>query len=232
MRKILKLKNFLLIALAISVSTIALVGCTSELKTSTDTSVSKESEASKEDENNDTDILSNENLPVATMTIKDYGTVKIELYPEIAENTVNNFIYLVNDGFYDGLTFHRVIEDFMIQGGDPTGTGTSGPGYSIKGEFSANGVKNSLKHEDGVISMARSSSYDSAGSQFFIMTSTSTHLDGNYAAFGKVIEGLDIIYKIHSVETNSNDKPLEDVVIESIAVDTKGVKYDNPIKIN
>lgn len=232
MRKIIKLKNFLLIALAISVSTIALVGCTNGSKINKDTSTSKESEVLKEDENNDIEELSNENLPIATMTIKDYGTVKIELYPKVAENTVNNFIYLVNDGFYNGLTFHRVIENFMIQGGDPTGTGTSGPGYSIKGEFSANGLKNSLKHEDGVISMARSSSYDSAGSQFFIMTGTSTHLDGNYAAFGKVIEGLDIIYKIGSVETNSNDKPLEDVVIESITVDTKDVKYDDPIKIN
>lgn len=214
MKKILKIKNLLLIVLAISVSTIALVGCTSKSNTEKNT------------------FTVEDDLPVATMTIKDYGTVKIELYPDIAENTVNNFIYLANNGFYDGLIFHRVIKDFMIQGGDPTGTGTSGPGYSIDGEFNKNGINNPLKHEDGVISMARSSSYDSAGSQFFIMTSVSNHLDGNYAAFGKVVEGLDIIYKIQSVETDSNDKPLEDVVIGSITVDTKGIKYADPIKIN
>lgn len=232
MKKILKFKNVLLIMLAISVSAIALIGCTGESKTEESISSAEEVTTSNEKEVDNTTTLDKESLPVATMVIKDYGTVKIELYPDIAKNTVNNFIYLANDGFYNGLIFHRVIEDFMIQGGDPTGTGTSGPGYSIKGEFTANKVSNSLKHEEGVISMARSSTYNSAGSQFFIMTSTSPHLDGNYAAFGKVIEGLDIIYKIQSVETSSNDKPLEDVVIESITVDTKGIEYDAPIKIN
>ncbi|MDO4534533.1 MAG: peptidylprolyl isomerase [Clostridium perfringens] len=232
MKKILRFKNLLVIIIAISVSTIALVGCTGNLKTDKNISSSEKVITSDEDEGDNVDTVAKEDLPVATMTIKDYGTIKIELYPHIAENTVNNFISLANNEFYNGLIFHRVIEDFMIQGGDPTGTGTSGPGYSIEGEFSANGIKNSLKHEDGVISMARSSSYNSAGSQFFIMTSTANSLDGNYAAFGKVIEGLDIIYKIQSVETDSNDKPLEDIVIESITIDTKGVKYADPIKIN
>ncbi len=169
-------------------------------------------------------------LPIATITIKDYGTVEAELYPHIAPNTVNNFISLSNGGFYDSLTFHRVIKDFMIQGGDPRGDGTGGCDYSIKGEFTNNKFKNDLKHTEGVLSMARSRDKDSAGSQFFIMTKDSPHLDGEYASFGKVISGLDIIHEIENTKTDSSDKPISPIVIESIKVDTKGVKYDEPLK--
>ena len=170
-------------------------------------------------------------LPVATIVFKDYGTVEAELYPHIAPNTVNNFISLANSGFYDNLTFHRIIKDFMIQGGYPEGTGMGGPGYSIKGEFTKNKFKNDLKHTEGVLSMARSQNKDSAGSQFFIMTKDIPSLDGQYASFGKVISGMDIIHEIENVETDANDKPVKDVVIESIKVDTKGEKYDEPEKI-
>lgn len=170
-------------------------------------------------------------LPVATIIFKDYGTVEAELYPHIAPNTVNNFISLANSGFYDGLTFHRIIKNFMIQGGDPDGTGTGGPGYTIKGEFTKNKFKNDLKHTEGVLSMARSSNKNSAGSQFFIMTKDTPSLDGQYASFGKVISGMDIIHQIENVETGSGDKPVKDVIIESIKVDTKGEKYDLPEKM-
>ena len=170
-------------------------------------------------------------LPVATIVIKDYGTIEAELYPHIAPNTVNNFISLANNGFYNNLTFHRIIKNFMIQGGDPSGNGTGGPGYSIKGEFTKNKFKNDLKHTEGVLSMARGQNKNSAGSQFFIMTSTSTHLDGQYASFGKVISGMDIIHEIENAETDSSDKPIKDIVIESIEVDTKGIKYDEPEKM-
>lgn len=170
-------------------------------------------------------------LPVATIVFKDFGTVEAELYPHIAPNTVNNFIELSNSGFYDGLTFHRVIKDFMIQGGDPDGTGMGGPGYSIKGEFAKNKFKNDLAHTEGVLSMARSQSKDSAGSQFFIVTKDASHLDGQYASFGKVIKGMDIVHKIENVETGANDKPVKDVAIESIKVDTKGVEYPAPNKM-
>lgn len=170
-------------------------------------------------------------LPVATIVFKDFGTVEAELYPHIAPNTVNNFIELSNSGFYDGLTFHRVIKDFMVQGGDPDGTGMGGPGYSIKGEFTKNKFKNDLAHTEGVLSMARSQSKDSAGSQFFIVTKDASHLDGQYASFGKVTKGMVIIHKIENVETGANDKPVKDVVIESIKVDTKGVEYPAPNKM-
>ncbi len=169
--------------------------------------------------------------PIVTMKIKNMGEIKIELEPTIAPNTVNNFIELVQKGFYDGLIFHRVISGFMIQGGDPLGKGIGGPGYSIKGEFLANGVVNNLKHSRGVISMARSMHPDSAGSQFFIMHQDAPHLDGQYAAFGKVIEGLDIVDKIANVATNRMDKPLEDVVIECVNVDTNGVAYPEAEKL-
>lgn len=166
--------------------------------------------------------------PIVTMKIKDRGTIKIELYPEVAPNTVNNFISLVKKGFYNGLVFHRIIRGFMIQGGDPLGNGMGGPEYSIKGEFSRNGFKNDLKHTEGVISMARSSQPDSAGSQFFLMTSTSPHLDGQYAAFGKIIEGLDLAMDLEKVKTNFNDRPLEDVVMEEVTVDTFSKEYPEP----
>ena len=163
--------------------------------------------------------------------MNDGSIFEAELYPEIAPNTVNNFISLVKKGFYDGLIFHRVIKGFMIQGGDPQGTGMGGPGYSIKGEFSNNGFTNDLKHTPGVLSMARAMDPDSAGSQFFIMHETSPHLDGSYAAFGKVINGLDVINTIADVRTDWNDRPMEDQIIKSVTVDTFGVEYDEPVTI-
>ena len=156
--------------------------------------------------------------PVITIQMKDGGVMKAELYPEIAPITVKNFVDLAAKGFYNGLIFHRVIPGFMIQGGDPQGTGMGGPGYTIKGEFSANGVRNDLKHTRGVLSMARAYDPDSAGSQFFIMHENSPHLDGQYAAFGKVIEGIEVVDKIASVKTNYNDRPYEDQVIEFMTV--------------
>ncbi len=171
------------------------------------------------------------NNPIVTFKIKGFGEIKAELYPEIAPNTVNNFIQLVNMNFYDDLTFHRIIKGFMIQGGCPTGNGTGGPGYSIKGEFTSNGHKNELKHDKGVLSMARSQHSDSAGSQFFIMHQNSPHLDGLYASFGKVVEGLDIVDEIAKVSTDYMDKPIEDIQIESVVVDTFGKEYDAPIEL-
>lgn len=166
--------------------------------------------------------------PVITITMENGDVMKAELYPEIAPNTVNNFISLVKKGFYNGRIFHRVIPGFMIQGGCPDGTGMGGPGYSIKGEFSQNGFKNDLKHTPGVLSMARAMHPDSAGSQFFIMHKTSPHLDGAYAAFGKVTEGLEVVDKIATVPTDFRDRPLENQVIATITVDTMGVDYPEP----
>lgn len=163
--------------------------------------------------------------PIATIEMADGSVIRIELYPDVAENTVKNFIYLANTGFYDGVIFHRVIEGFMIQGGDPDGTGTGGPGYRIKGEFAQNGVPNPLKHTYGVLSMARSMMKDSAGSQFFIMTSDSPHLDGAYAAFGKVTSGMEVADGIVSQRTDRADKPLDPQVIASIRVETNGIAY-------
>ena len=157
--------------------------------------------------------------------------IKLELYPDVAPITVENFEKLVKQGFYDGLIFHRVISGFMIQGGCPDGTGMGGPGWHIKGEFAANGVKNDLKHTRGVISMARAQMPDSAGSQFFIMHETSPHLDGQYAAFGKVIEGMDVVNRIAETKTNRQDKPLEDQVMVKVTVDTFGVDYPEPEKM-
>ncbi len=157
--------------------------------------------------------------PIVTITMKDGGVIKLELYPDIAPLTVENFVSLVKDGFYNGLIFHRVIKGFMIQGGDPEGTGMGGPGYSIKGEFEANGVKNDLKHTEGVISMARSMDPNSAGSQFFIMHKNSPHLDGMYAAFGKTIEGMDVVNRIAETRTDWNDRPLEEQVMETVTVE-------------
>ncbi len=157
--------------------------------------------------------------PIVTITMKDGGVIKLELYPDIAPLTVENFVSLVKDGFYNGLIFHRVIKGFMIQGGDPEGTGMGGPGYSIKGEFEANGIKNDLKHTEGVISMARSMDPNSAGSQFFIMHKNSPHLDGMYAAFGKTIEGMDVVNRIAETRTDWNDRPLEEQVMETVTVE-------------
>ena len=166
--------------------------------------------------------------PVVTITMKDGGVIKAELYPAVAPNTVNNFISLIQKGYYNGLGFHRVINGFMIQGGCPDGTGAGGPGYSIRGEFKQNGFENDLKHEAGVLSMARTMAPDSAGSQFFIMHKTSPHLDGAYAAFGKVTEGMDVVDRIARVRRNFQDKPLEPQVMESVTVDCFGVEYLEP----
>lgn len=171
-----------------------------------------------------------EKNPIVTIEMENGDVMKAELYPEIAPNTVNNFISLVNKGYYDGIIFHRVIRGFMIQGGDPQGTGVGGPGYSIKGEFSDNGFKNDLKHTPGVLSMARTMMPDSAGSQFFIMHETSPHLDGQYAAFGKVVEGLDIVNKIAECATDYMDKPLEAQIMKKVTVETFGVEYPEPEK--
>lgn len=168
--------------------------------------------------------------PIVTIEMESGDIMKAELYPEIAPNTVNNFISLVKNGFYDGVIFHRVIPGFMIQGGDPNGTGIGGPGYSIKGEFSANGFKNDLKHSRGVLSMARTMAPNSAGSQFFVMHEDSPHLDGQYAAFGKLIEGEDVVDKICAVRTDYNDKPRIPQVMKKVTVETFGVDYPEPEK--
>lgn len=169
-----------------------------------------------------------EKNPIVTMEMENGNQIKVELYPEIAPNTVNNFISLVSKGYYDGLIFHRVIKGFMIQGGCPEGSGTGGPGYSIKGEFAQNGFENNLKHSEGVISMARSMMPNSAGSQFFIMHKDSPHLDGAYAAFGKVVDGMDVVNQIAEVRTDYNDRPLEVQKLAKVTVDTFGVEYSAP----
>ncbi len=168
--------------------------------------------------------------PVVTIIMENGDVMKAELYPEVAPNTVNNFISLLKKGYYDGLIFHRVIRGFMIQGGCPQGTGMGGPGYSIKGEFSQNGFKNDLKHTEGVLSMARSMMPNSAGSQFFIMHKDAPHLDGAYAAFGKVTEGMDVVNKIAEERTDYSDRPLKTQKIKSMTVDTFGVEYPEPEK--
>ncbi len=170
--------------------------------------------------------------PVVTITMQNGDVIKAELYPEIAPVSVNNFISLAGKGFYDGLIFHRVIRGFMIQGGCPDGTGMGGPGYSIKGEFAQNGFQNDLKHTEGVLSMARAMHPDSAGSQFFIMHKTSPHLDGSYAAFGKVIEGMDVVNKIAETPTDYQDRPMEVQQMKSVTVDTFGETYPEPEKLS
>lgn len=176
------------------------------------------------------DLFMENKNPIVTFEMENGDIIKAELYPQIAPNTVNNFITLINDGFYDGLIFHRVISGFMIQGGDPQGTGIGGPGYQIKGEFSQNGFTNQLKHSAGVLSMARAMNPDSAGSQFFIMHKNAPHLDGSYAAFGKVVEGMDNVDKIAAVRTDYSDRPLEKQVMKKVTVDTFGVDYPAPEK--
>ena len=169
--------------------------------------------------------------PIVTIEMDNGDVIKAELYPEIAPNTVNNFISLVQKGFYDGLIFHRVIPRFMIQGGCPQGSGMGGPGYGIKGEFAENRFPNELKHTSGVLSMARSQLPNSAGSQFFIMVADSSHLDGSYAAFGKVTEGMEVVNRIVSVDRNSQDRPVSPQVMKSVTVDCKGIDYAEPEKV-
>jgi peptidyl-prolyl cis-trans isomerase B (cyclophilin B) len=244
------MKRFITILLA-ALLLIAAIGCTNTYANTNTTSgktgeepaapgsESTEAEPAKENEAPETEEPKKteeeptvNNYPIATITMKDGGVMKLELYPDIAPNTVKNFIALANSGFYDGLTFHRIIADFMIQGGDPDGMGSGGPGYSIKGEFASNGFKNDLKHKRGVISMARTMVPDSAGSQFFIMHADAPHLDGEYAAFGMLLEGFDVLDKIASVKTGMYDMPLDPVVIDTIRVETFGVDYGEPEKIN
>ncbi len=181
---------------------------------------------SKNEEVESKDINSDNNRPIITMNVsvdgKELEPIIIELYPDIAPNTVANFIDLATKGYYDGLVFHRVIKGFMIQGGDPTGTGTGGPGYSIKGEFSKNGINNDLKHTKGVLSMARSNDPNSAGSQFFIMHADAPHLDGDYAAFGKVINGIESVDEVANATTDEKDRPVKECVITKVTVDLKG----------
>ncbi|MBR2949116.1 MAG: peptidylprolyl isomerase [Lachnospiraceae bacterium] len=169
--------------------------------------------------------------PIVTITMENGDVMKAELYPEIAPESVNNFISLINKKFYDGIIFHRVIKGFMIQGGDPEGTGMGGPGYCIKGEFASNGFKNDLKHTAGVLSMARTMIPDSAGSQFFLMHKDAPHLDGQYAAFGKVTEGMDVVNKIAETRTNWSDRPVQEQKIKSMTVETFGVTYPEPNKL-
>lgn len=169
-----------------------------------------------------------EKNPIVTFTMENGDTIRAELYPDIAPNTVNNFISLIHKGYYDGLIFHRVIRGFMIQGGCPEGTGMGGPGYQIKGEFTQNGFENNLKHTEGVLSMARAMDPDSAGSQFFIMHKKAPHLDGAYAAFGKVVEGMEVVNSIAETATDYSDRPLEDQVMQSVTVETFGVEYPEP----
>ncbi len=174
--------------------------------------------------------MADQKKPIVTFELKDGAIIKAELYPEIAPNTVNNFISLVKKGYYDGLIFHRVIRDFMIQGGCPDGTGMGGPGYSIKGEFTQNGFTNQFKHSAGVLSMARAAHPDSAGSQFFIMHKESPHLDGAYASFGQVVEGMDVVNKIAETSTDYSDRPLETQKMVKVTVDTFGIDYEEPEK--
>lgn len=168
--------------------------------------------------------------PIITITMRNGDVMKAELYPDVAPNTVNNFISLVKKGYFNGLTFHRIISGFMIQGGCPNGTGMGGPGYCIKGEFSQNGFKNDLSHTPGVLSMARAMDPNSAGSQFFIMHKAANYLDGQYAAFGKITEGMDIVNKIAETETGFNDRPVEPQVIDTVTIETFGVDYPEPEK--
>ena len=169
--------------------------------------------------------------PIVTIEMENGGIIKAELYPEVAPNTVNNFISLINKGFYNGVIFHRVIPGFMIQGGDPKGQGIGGPGYSIKGEFTANRFENNLKHDRGVLSMARTMNPNSAGSQFFIMVEKAPHLDGQYASFGKVIEGMDVADAIVNTRTDRMDKPLADQRMKTVTVETFGEVYPEPVKV-
>ena len=227
MKKVVNLKLVSMLILILGISLLA--ACNDEQPKETE---ENKTETNKETEKASTYKGENEEAPIVTMTMEDGSEVIIELYPQLAPNTVNNFISLVQDGFYDGLIFHRVIPGFMIQGGDPEGTGAGGPGYSIKGEFNSNDFNNELEHERGVLSMARSQSPDSAGSQFFIMHEDSSHLDGDYAGFGQVIEGMDVIDDIVEVPTDEQDRPKEEQKIKSMTVELDGYEFTEPEKID
>lgn len=224
MKRLVNLKNVSLLILILGISLLA--ACSEEQPKETESK--EETEETEKNEETPKYKGENEEAPIVTITMEDGAEVIIELYPQIAPNTVNNFISLIQDNFYDGLIFHRVIPGFMIQGGDPEGTGTGGPGYSIKGEFESNDFSNKLEHKRGVLSMARSQSPDSAGSQFFIMHEDSQQLDGDYAGFGQVIEGMDVIDEIVSVPTEDQDRPEEDQKIKSMTVDLEGYEFNEP----
>jgi peptidyl-prolyl cis-trans isomerase B (cyclophilin B) len=227
MKKVRRITTLLFVLMVIFSS----LGCGAQTNTtsqgSNNTSQSSSSPATKPTPDT-TPATSAKNNPVVTITMADGGQIKAELYPTIAPNTVKNYISLIKKGFYNGLTFHRVIPGFMIQGGDPNGTGTGGPGYSIKGEFTNNGFKNDLKHERGVLSMARTQDPNSAGSQFFIMVASAPSLDNDYAAFGKVTSGMDVVDKIVNTPRDQADKPLQNQVMKTVTVDTFGVNYSAP----
>ncbi len=214
-----RFKGFYLAFALLTLVAIVLAGC----------GASEDEEAAKETAGNTDYATDVKEKPVVTITMANDEKIVIELDPSTAPNTVANFISLVEEGYYDGLIFHRVIPDFMIQGGDPNGNGSGGPDYTIAGEFSSNGFENNLKHERGVISMARAQDPDSAGSQFFIMVKETPQLDGDYAAFGKVIEGMETVDAIVSVEKGRSDKPLEDQQMKKVEVDTKGFDYPDPV---
>lgn len=213
------MKKGIILAAAIILVLFVVSGCSKENVVKEDTS----------NTNANTSIDVGENNPIVTITMESGDVIDVELYPEIAPNTVNNFVSLIDQNFYDGLVFHRVIPKFMIQGGDPEGNGTGGPGYGIKGEFASNDFENPLVHERGIISMARSRDMDSAGSQFFIMVADAPHLDGEYAAFGKVISGMDVVDAIVSVDKGAGDRPVDPQTIKTVVVDKKGVEYKEPV---
>lgn len=222
------MKRLFIFMLTIAATLFVLAACSNDTEEETNDEQVGESEPTIADNPNyPADVTEN---PIVTITMNNDEKIVLELEPKVAPNTVANFISLVEDGFYDGLIFHRVIPGFMIQGGDPEGNGTGGPGYAIAGEFASNGFDNAITHERGVISMARSQSPDSAGSQFFIMAETSPHLDGEYAAFGRVIEGLEVVDAIVSVDRNGSDKPNEPQIMKTVTVDTKGYEYLAPVK--
>lgn len=216
------MKRALAIGTVLFIILFAFIGCSKDSNNENNNSSNNNNE-----EKNDQEIVA-EDQPIVTITMEDGSEIKIELYPEIAPNTVNNFIFLIEEDYYDGVIFHRVIPGFMIQGGDPRGDGTGGPGYSIQGEFASNGIPNTLKHERGVISMARTNDPDSAGSQFFIMHQDAPHLDGDYAAFGKVIEGMEVVDGIASVKTDAQDKPEENQTMKKVTVDLGNYKQEDP----
>ena len=219
-----KLKVALLVCVALILLTV--IGCGTTTKNNSNPTNTTTNSNTPEQANGGTQ--SNAKNPIVTITMASGEEIKLELYPNVAPNTVKNFISLVQKGFYNGTTFHRVIPQFMIQGGDPQGNGSGGPGYSIKGEFTKNGFNNTLKHERGVISMARTNAPDSAGSQFFIMVAAATSLDNNYAAFGKVLSGMETVDKIVNSQRDKADKPLQSQVMKTVTVDTLGVNYGEP----
>lgn len=230
MRSILSKNTLFLAIFAAMLFIIAGCGAQSDDGQAGEQPVEETGESTEEQTNEQAGEVTNEENPIVTITMENDEAIVLELYPDVAPNTVANFVSLVEEGFYDGLIFHRVIPGFMIQGGDPEGSGLGGPGYAIAGEFSSNGFENELKHERGVLSMARTMEPDSAGSQFFIMVEDTPDLDGEYAAFGRVIEGMETVDAIAAAKRDAQDKPLEDQRIKTVTVDTKGIDYPEPEK--